>query len=73
VRASTSKQGATIYLLLLLLLPLHRYARYSNGYTATSSTIKMFWGVVTEMTPEQRSALLRFITSTSKAPLGGFK
>jgi hypothetical protein len=29
--------------------------------------------VVSEMTPAERSALLRFATSTSRAPLGGFR
>lgn len=33
----------------------------------------MFWRVVEEFSTQQRSALLRFITSTSRAPLGGFK
>lgn len=50
-----------------------RYVKYSNGYSESSATVKMFWRVVAEMSPEQRSALLRFITSTSRAPLGGFK
>jgi hypothetical protein len=59
--------------LLLLLLLRARYVKYSNGYSESSHTIKMFWRVVAEMSAEQRSALLRFITSTSRAPLGGFK
>jgi hypothetical protein len=33
----------------------------------------MFWKVVAELTPDEQAALLRFITSTSRAPLGGFK
>lgn len=50
-----------------------RYAVYSNGYSKESGTVKMFWRVVAELSAEQRAALLRFITSTSRAPLGGFK
>lgn len=50
-----------------------RYATYSNGYSESSHTVKLFWRVVRDMTPEQRCSLLRFITSTSRAPLGGFK
>eukprot|EP00879_Flechtneria_rotunda_P007931 GHRR01008309.1.p1 GENE.GHRR01008309.1~~GHRR01008309.1.p1 ORF type:complete len:968 (+),score=427.16 GHRR01008309.1:1220-4123(+) len=50
-----------------------RYVQYSNGYSESSSTIKMFWTVVSGFTAEQRRLLLRFITSTSRAPLGGFK
>jgi hypothetical protein len=50
-----------------------RYVRYSNGYHESSHTVKLFWQVVRELSPDQRCALLRFITSTSRAPLGGFK
>jgi hypothetical protein len=35
--------------------------------------VKLFWQVVRELSPDQRCALLHFITSTSRAPLGGFK
>lgn len=50
-----------------------RYARYSNGYNESSHTVKLFWRVVRGMSADERCALLRFITSTSRAPLGGFK
>ncbi|KAF6266493.1 hypothetical protein COO60DRAFT_1469979 [Scenedesmus sp. NREL 46B-D3] len=50
-----------------------RYVKYSNGYSESSSTVKMFWRVVAELSAEERGALLRFVTSTSRAPLGGFK
>eukprot|EP00494_Astrolonche_serrata_P019277 UN19480 len=33
----------------------------------------MFWEVVKEMTSEDRRALLKFVTSCSRAPLLGFK
>lgn len=56
-----------------LLLCCCSYARYSNGYSESSHTIKLFWKVVRELSPDRRCALLRFITSTSRAPLGGFK
>lgn len=46
---------------------------YSNGYTDDSRVVRMFWEVVDEMTPQQRSALLRFVTSCGRAPLGGFQ
>jgi hypothetical protein len=35
--------------------------------------VRLFWEVVEEMTAAQRSALLRFVTSSSRAPLGGFQ
>jgi hypothetical protein len=35
--------------------------------------VRLFWRAVADFTPQQRSALLRFITSTSRAPLGGFR
>jgi ubiquitin-protein ligase E3 C len=33
----------------------------------------MFWEVVASFTPAQRAALLRFVTSSSRPPLGGFR
>ena len=45
----------------------------SGGYSATSSTIKLFWGVVRGMDEADRGLLLRFATSVSRAPLGGFQ
>ena len=64
---------ATTYLCARFPLLSGRYATYSNGYNSTSTTIKHFWKAVSTFTPSQRAALLRFITSTSRAPLGGFQ
>lgn len=50
-----------------------RYAQYGNGYNSASHTVRLFWQVVADFTPTQRGMLLRFITSSSRAPLGGFK
>ncbi|GIL45377.1 hypothetical protein Vafri_2627 [Volvox africanus] len=52
---------------------MRRWTRYSGGYSADSATVKLFWRVVAELTPEQQSALLRFATSCSRPPLGGFR
>ncbi|GIL94061.1 hypothetical protein Vretimale_394 [Volvox reticuliferus] len=52
---------------------MRRWARYSGGYSADSATVKLFWRVVAELTPDQQSALLRFVTSCSRPPLGGFR
>lgn len=46
---------------------------YGNGYSATSRTVRLFWEVVDDFSPQQRAALMRFVTSCSRAPLGGFK
>ncbi|CAL8465528.1 g5064 [Coccomyxa elongata] len=49
------------------------HARYSGGYRPDSPTVKLFWKVVEEMNRKERSALMKFATSVSRAPLGGFK
>ena len=52
---------------------MRKHTRYSGGYTMVSPTIKMFWRVVKELNVDQRRGLLRFVTSCSRAPLGGFQ
>ncbi|KAI8470743.1 MAG: hypothetical protein J3K34DRAFT_419724 [Monoraphidium minutum] len=52
---------------------LRAHTVYSNGYTEGSRAVRLFWEVVAEFTPEQRSQLLRFVTSCGRAPLGGFQ
>ncbi|GAX84732.1 hypothetical protein CEUSTIGMA_g12154.t1 [Chlamydomonas eustigma] len=49
------------------------YVRYSGGYTEESTTVKLFWKVLAEMSATELSLLLKFVTSCSRAPLGGFK
>lgn len=51
---------------------MRRHCQYSGGYSASSRTVKMFWEAVERMTPDDRSALLRFVTACSRPPLGGF-
>ena len=51
---------------------LRRHARYSGGYSATSGPVCRFWNVLRKMNAEDKAALLRFVTSSSRAPLGGF-
>jgi hypothetical protein len=46
---------------------------YSNGYSDSHRVVRLFWEVVDEMAAPQRAALLRFVTSSSRAPLGGFR
>ncbi|KAL4858841.1 E3 ubiquitin-protein ligase UPL7 [Chlorella vulgaris] len=49
------------------------HAQYSNGYSASSTTIKHFWTVVRSLSQDDQSALLKFVTSCRRAPLGGFQ
>ena len=52
---------------------LRQYVRYSGGYHDDSTTVKLFWKVLSEMSPVELGLLLRFVTSCSRPPLGGFK
>ena len=49
-----------------------RHCRYGGGYSASSPTVRAFFKVVAGFDAQQRGALLRFVTSCSRAPLGGF-
>jgi len=52
---------------------LRAHTVYAGGYWATDEYIAMFWSVVKDdLTPRQRGALLRFVTSCSRPPLTGF-
>jgi len=50
---------------------MRRHVQY-NGYRPGSRTISLFWKVVEGMSQEERRALLRFATASSRPPLGGF-
>jgi len=51
---------------------LERAARYSGGWSADHPTVRAFWSCVhTQMNLDERKALLRFITSSDRAPIGG--
>ena len=41
-------------------------------YTRTSKQVVWFWQLIREITNEQRSRLLQFVTGTCRVPLGGF-
>jgi E3 ubiquitin-protein ligase HUWE1 len=49
-----------------------RNTQYS-GYTATHQVIRWFWAAVREMTAEERSQLLMFVTGSRNLPSGGFR
>lgn len=44
-----------------------------GGYFDDDITVNLFWEVVEEMSPQERCALVKFVTSVSRAPLLGFK
>lgn len=50
-----------------------RFVAYDGVYDSEHPTIKFFWLVVEEFTGEQKEMLLKFITSSSRAPLLGFQ
>ncbi|KAK7041620.1 ubiquitin-protein ligase (E3) [Paramarasmius palmivorus] len=52
---------------------LRAHTNYGGLYDDREPTIEAFWDVVKEFDQEQRSKLLRFVTSCSRGPLLGFK
>nr|CAD7445175.1 unnamed protein product [Timema bartmani] len=52
---------------------LKQHTNYAGGYASDHPTIKVFWKVMNNFTDEQRSQLLKFVTSCSRPPLLGFK
>uniref|UniRef100_A0A7S1SW68 HECT-type E3 ubiquitin transferase n=1 Tax=Tetraselmis chuii TaxID=63592 RepID=A0A7S1SW68_9CHLO len=52
---------------------MRRHTRYSGGYSEASSPVKLFWKVLHQFSSRDRAALLKFVTSCSRAPLGGFE
>ncbi|GFR45588.1 hypothetical protein Agub_g6983 [Astrephomene gubernaculifera] len=52
---------------------MRRWTRYSGGYSPESPTVRHFWRVVSELSAGEQAALLRFVTSCSRPPLGGFR
>lgn len=52
---------------------LKNHTNYVGGYTADDPAIHLFWTVVNDFTDEQKTKLLKFVTSCSRPPLLGFK
>lgn len=44
-----------------------------GGYSAESETVKQFWEIFEELEDSDKCALIKFVTSVPKAPLGGFQ
>lgn len=52
---------------------LKKYTQYKNGYSEYSFVVINFWRVVHGFSPSEKALLLKFVTSCSRPPLGGFK
>lgn len=52
---------------------LKKHTSYVGGYTPDDPAIDLFWAVVNDFTDEEKTKLLKFVTSCSRPPLLGFK
>ncbi|ORZ04595.1 hypothetical protein BCR41DRAFT_196350 [Lobosporangium transversale] len=52
---------------------LRAHTEYQNGYFDQHPVIRNLWAVLDEFNSEEKRAFLKFVTSCSKPPLGGFK
>jgi ubiquitin-protein ligase E3 C len=52
---------------------LKAHTEYRGGYTSTGTHIKRFWEAISIFTLEEKSLLLKFVTSCPRPPLFGFK
>ena len=49
---------------------LRRYNR--GGYNPESPQVRWLWRLVANFTPDERTLLLKFVTGSSRMPVGGF-
>ncbi|CAJ0758002.1 3202_t:CDS:10 [Entrophospora sp. SA101] len=52
---------------------LRRCTEYKEGYFDQHPCIRNFWSILEDFKSNDKKALLKFVTSCSKPPLGGFK
>ncbi|KAF9423179.1 Ubiquitin-protein ligase E3B, partial [Entomortierella beljakovae] len=52
---------------------LRAHTQYQNGYFDQHPVIRNLWVVLEDFNSEEKRAFLKFVTSCSKPPLGGFK
>ncbi|KAF9959461.1 hypothetical protein BGZ72_009623, partial [Mortierella alpina] len=52
---------------------LRAHTEYQNGYFDQHPVIRNLWSVLDDFSSEEKRAFLKFVTSCSKPPLGGFK
>ena len=51
---------------------LRKHTKYAGGYHGASPTVRDLWAILGELSREDRSRFLKFVTSCSKPPLLGF-
>ena len=50
---------------------LEKNTKYEGGYDESTQVVRNFWKFVKEASPDDQSKLLMFVTSSTKAPIGG--
>lgn len=51
---------------------MRRHAQYAGGYHALDRHVRRLWKVLGSFTQEEKSLFLQFVTSSRRAPTGGF-
>jgi ubiquitin-protein ligase E3 C len=51
---------------------LRNHCRYGQGYRGADKSVRRLWHVLLEFDDQQRRQFMRFVTSSERAPLGGF-
>jgi hypothetical protein len=51
---------------------LKRHTQYAGGYTMVDRHVARFWAVMDELTPADRSLVVKFVTSCERPPSLGF-
>lgn len=46
--------------------------QYEGGFTRESPQVQWLWRLVERFTPDERTLLLKFVTGSSRMPVGGF-
>lgn len=52
---------------------LRKYTHYEGGYFEGHKTIRSFWNVLNSFSEKEKRLFLKFVTSCSKPPVGGFE
>ncbi|KAJ3269143.1 Ubiquitin-protein ligase E3B [Borealophlyctis nickersoniae] len=52
---------------------LRQHVRYEGGYFDQHKTIRAFWQVLDSMSAKEKTLFLKFVTSCSNPPVGGFQ
>lgn len=51
---------------------LRQHCRYGQGYRGADKAVRRLWLILSEFDDPQRRQFMRFVTSSERAPLGGF-